>query len=49
MKKPRPITIIGFVAMLGGAIFTALGEWANEKKMEEMVDEKVEAAFKRLK
>lgn len=39
------IKVIGFAATILGLAATVVTDWVNEKKMEEMVDEKVQAAL----
>lgn len=39
------IKIIGFAATALGLAATVVTDWVNERKMEEMVDEKVQAAL----
>ena len=39
------IKVIGFAATIFGLAATVVTDWVNEKKMEEMVDEKVQAAL----
>ena len=39
------IKVVGFAATILGLAATVVTDWVNEKKMEEMVDEKVQAAL----
>ena len=44
-NKSKFIRILGLVASVFGVGASLISDWVNDKKMEEMVDEKVEAAL----
>lgn len=42
------IKILGIVATVGGAAATLLADWVNEKKMDEKIDEAIDAKLAAL-
>ena len=45
MKKTNWISVLGILTTIGGFLIGQLGNWIDEKKTEEMVEEKVNAAL----
>lgn len=45
MKKFNAVKLIGLVGLALGGVATLIGNWAQEKQMEEMIDEKVNEAL----
>ena len=45
MKSKTAVKLIGIVATLAGFGATMASEWVNDKKMDEMIDKKVNEAL----
>lgn len=45
MKKFNAVKLVGLVGLALGGVATLIGNWAQEKQMEEMIDEKVNEAL----
>lgn len=45
MKTKKVIKVIGLTATAIGFIATIVNDWVNERKMEEIIDEKVNEAL----
>lgn len=45
MKKFDAVKLVGLVGLALGGVATLIGNWAQEKQMEEMIDEKVNEAL----
>lgn len=43
--KTNTLTILGVIATIAGGAATLLGNWVSDKKTEEMIEEKVQAAL----
>ena len=43
MNNSKLIKILGMVATIGGVAATLLTDWVNEKKMDEKIDEAINA------
>lgn len=41
-SKGNLIRVLGVVATIGGVVASLLGDWVNEKKMDEMISEKLD-------
>lgn len=48
MNNSKLIKILGFVATVGGVAATLLTDWVNEKKMDEKIDEAINAKLAAL-
>lgn len=44
--KANTLTILGVIATIAGGAATLLGNWVSDKKTEEMIEEKVQAALR---
>lgn len=45
MKKDSAIKLLGLAAMALGGVATLVGNWVQERQMEQMIDEKVQEAL----
>lgn len=45
MKKFNAVKLIGLVGLALGGVATLIGNWAQEKQTEEMIDKKVNEAL----
>lgn len=45
MKKDSAIKLLGLAAMALGGVATLIGNWVQERQMEQMIDEKVQEAL----
>lgn len=43
--KANTLTILGVIATIAGGAATLLGNWVSDKKTEDMIKEKVQAAL----
>lgn len=41
-SKGTLIRVLGVVATIGGVVASLLGDWVNEKRMDEMISEKLD-------
>lgn len=41
-SKGNLIRVLGVVATIGGVVASLLGDWVNEKRMDEMISEKLD-------
>lgn len=48
MNNSKLIKILGMVATIGGVAATLLTDWVNEKKMDEKIDEAINAKLAAL-
>lgn len=48
MNNSKLIKILGMVATIGGVAATLLTDWVNEKKMDEKIDEVINAKLAAL-
>ena len=48
MNNSKLIKILGIVATIGGVAATLLTDWVNEKKMDENIDEAIDAKLAAL-
>lgn len=48
MNNSKLIKILGIIATVGGAAATLLADWVNEKKMDEKIDEAIDAKLAAL-
>lgn len=48
MNNSKLIKILGLVATVGGVAATLLTDWVNEKKMDEKIDEAINAKLAAL-
>lgn len=48
MNNSKLIKILGMVATIGGVAATLLTDWVNEKKMDEKIDETINAKLAAL-
>lgn len=45
MKKDSAIKLLGLAAMALGGVATLVGNWVQERQMEQMINEKVQEAL----
>ena len=48
MNNSKLIKILGMIATIGGVAATLLTDWVNEKKMDEKIDEAIDAKLAEL-
>ena len=46
-SKVNLIRVLGVVATIGGVVASLLGDWVNEKKMDEMISAKIDERMSR--
>lgn len=45
MKKLDTVKLVGFAGMILGFVATQIGNWAQERQMEQTIEEKVDEAL----